>query len=262
MENYFNYFTEVEDYFQQKRGTWMLLSTLDWALIDTWREAGIPLEIVFRGMDATFEKWEKRRTKTRRINGLAYCLQEVSAAFEEQQEAHVGAGERSTKPAMQQELFSKAELASFFENTESALAAAIDSFQKNGESSASGDRKEIDGIAARVQDPLELAKDFERITRSLQEIAHEVATTAEGSPLDFEQLERRLSVGEEKLLAAITRSLPEPTLVELESESDRALGPYRRNMRAEMIANLKKQFIRKRLLELWSLPRISLFHLQ
>ena len=79
MENYFNYFTEIEEHFQRRRGGTLLLSTLDWALIETWKDAGIPLEAVLRGIDAAFDKYEKRPT-VRKVNGLAYCSQEVLAA--------------------------------------------------------------------------------------------------------------------------------------------------------------------------------------
>ena len=61
MENYFNYFTEIEEHFQRRRGGIRLLSTLDWALIETWKDAGIPLEAVLRGIEAAFERYEKRR---------------------------------------------------------------------------------------------------------------------------------------------------------------------------------------------------------
>jgi len=77
--NYFNYFTEVEDYFQQARGTGLfLLSPLDWALIENWKNAGIPLEAVKRGIEDAFEKWRARKTKRRLINSLAYCAQAVA----------------------------------------------------------------------------------------------------------------------------------------------------------------------------------------
>jgi len=55
VENYFNYFTEIEEHFQSRRGTGLILSTLDWALIETWKVAGIPLEAVLRGIDTTFD---------------------------------------------------------------------------------------------------------------------------------------------------------------------------------------------------------------
>ena len=93
MRNYFNYFTEIEERFQQRRGALLLLSTLDWALIETWREAGIPLEAALRGIDAAFDKYETRqkRGRMRRINGLAWCAQAVMVAAEELREASAGA---------------------------------------------------------------------------------------------------------------------------------------------------------------------------
>jgi hypothetical protein len=76
--NYFNYFTEAEEHFQRARGTGLFLfSPLDWALIETWKNAGVPLEAVLRGIDAAFEKWRSRKSKVRMINSLAYCAQAV-----------------------------------------------------------------------------------------------------------------------------------------------------------------------------------------
>ncbi|HEY0785339.1 MAG TPA: hypothetical protein VGD62_05665, partial [Acidobacteriaceae bacterium] len=65
MKNYFNYFTEIEDHFQRRRGSLLMLSTLDWALIETWRDAGIPLEAVLRGIDSAFDRYDARKAKTR-----------------------------------------------------------------------------------------------------------------------------------------------------------------------------------------------------
>ena len=92
MLNYFNYFTEIEERFQQRRGSILLLSTLDWALIETWREAGIPLAAALRGIDAAFDKYEARQKKARmrRVNGLAWCAQAVMEAAEELREAAAG----------------------------------------------------------------------------------------------------------------------------------------------------------------------------
>src|SRR5215475_10772665 len=91
LENYFNYFTEIEERFLQRRGGGLLLSTLDWALIETWKEAGIPLQAVLRGIDAAFDRYEQRPGKTRKVNSLAYCSQEVFSAAEDMKEAAVGA---------------------------------------------------------------------------------------------------------------------------------------------------------------------------
>ena len=76
--NYFNYYTEIEEHFQRARGTGLfLLSPLDWALIETWKNSGIPLEAVLRGIDQAFEKWHGRKKKTQTVNSLAYCAQAV-----------------------------------------------------------------------------------------------------------------------------------------------------------------------------------------
>jgi hypothetical protein len=76
--NYFNYFTEIEEHFQRARGTGLfLLSPLDWALIESWNNAGVPLEAVLRGIDEAFDKWRSRKVKTQKVNSLAFCAQAV-----------------------------------------------------------------------------------------------------------------------------------------------------------------------------------------
>jgi len=76
--NYFNYFTEIEEHFQRARGTALfLMSPLDWALVESWKNADVPLEAVLRGIDAAFEKWRARKHKTQMVNSLAFCAQAV-----------------------------------------------------------------------------------------------------------------------------------------------------------------------------------------
>jgi len=76
--NYFNYFTETEEHFQRARGTSLfLLSPLDWALLESWKNSGVPLEAVLRGIDEAFEKWRSRKVRTQMVNSLAFCAQAV-----------------------------------------------------------------------------------------------------------------------------------------------------------------------------------------
>jgi hypothetical protein len=76
--NYFNYFTEIEEHFQRVRGTSLfLLSPLEWALVESWKNGEVPLEAVLRGIDAAFEKWRSRKVKTQMVNSLAFCAQAV-----------------------------------------------------------------------------------------------------------------------------------------------------------------------------------------
>src|ERR1700759_1587973 len=99
--NYFEYFSEIETRFQQRRGSILMLSTLDWALIETWREAGVPLEAVLRGIDDAFDKHDAKlaraKTRTRKVNGLAWCAQSVMQAAEQQVEAATGAVRENIK---------------------------------------------------------------------------------------------------------------------------------------------------------------------
>src|SRR5947199_923740 len=120
LHNYFHYCTETEEHFQRRRGGILMLSTLDWALIETWKDAGIPLEAVLRGIDTTFDHYEQRPSKTRKINGLGFCAQEVLAAAESMKEAAVGiAVEGKANKG-----FDSAEIAAFLRRNASELERA------------------------------------------------------------------------------------------------------------------------------------------
>jgi hypothetical protein len=232
VENYFNYFTEIEEHFQRRRGGILLLSTLDWALIETWKDAGVPLEAVLRGIDAAFERYEKRPTK-RKINGLGYCAQEVLAAADEMKEAAVGTT-RSEGAAAKG--FQTAEIVAFLRSNAARLAEA-----KLAEGS---------GVSGQA-----LAKET---ADTLLELAGQV----ESKPTQrLEDLERRLTVLEEKLFAVLLAATPDEDIVAVRAEADRDLIPYRRKMAAAQIDQLQKQYVHKRLLEKYGLPRLSLFYM-
>jgi uncharacterized RDD family membrane protein YckC len=125
--NYFNYFTDIETRFQQRRGSLLMLSTLDWALIETWREAGIPLEAVLRGIDAAFDKHAAQALRStrrqRKINGLAWCAQAVLEAVEQSKEAAIGTAQPSaTEP--RESGFEAARIAHYLERNAALLTAA------------------------------------------------------------------------------------------------------------------------------------------
>src|SRR6266700_7606063 len=101
MNEYFNYFTEIEEHFQRRRGTGLLLSSLDWALIETWKDAGIPLPAVLRGIDDTFDRYDRRTSKSRKVNSLAYCAQAVLTAAEDLNEAATGVQLHANAPGLE-----------------------------------------------------------------------------------------------------------------------------------------------------------------
>ena len=129
MQNYFNYFTEIEERFQQRRGSLLMLSTLDWALIETWREAGVPLEAVLRGIDNAFDKHDAKvsraKVRVRRVNGLAWCAQSVLEAVEEIQDAATGSAGAADVPAAAVESgFEGERVARYLEENAAKLEAA------------------------------------------------------------------------------------------------------------------------------------------
>jgi len=232
--NYFNYFTEIEERFQQRRGSLLLLSTLDWALIETWRDAGIPLDAALRGIDAAFDKYEARQKKARmrRVNGLAWCAQAVMEAAEELREASAGT---ATTPTETRE--------SGFEHER--VAAHLES-------------------AAATLDAAAVAAEACRATAlRLRELAAEIRTENPESTAthDLEALERILTVLEEKLFAALTAAAPESLAVALKEHAARELAPYRNRMGVVQLRQVERQFVQKQLLVHYSLPRLSLFYM-
>jgi hypothetical protein len=232
VNNYFNYFTEIEEHFLKRRGGGLLLSTLDWALIETWKDSGIPLEAVLRGIDATFDHYDSRPAKARKINSLGFCAQEVLSAAEDVKEAAVGVAAAEPK----QKGFEAAEIAAFLrrnaEGLESAKLPGEDRFSRGLADEAAG---------------------------TLRKLAAELEFA--GKPPRLEDLERRLTVVEEKLYSALLASASDDEMVAVRSQADREVAPYRRKMPASQIDQLLKQFIHKRLLEKHNLPRLSLFYL-
>lgn len=234
MQNYFNYFTEIEERFQQRRGSLLMLSTLDWALIETWREAGVPLEAVLRGIDDAFDKHDARARRAagrvRKVNGLAWCAQSVMEAVEQAREAAIGAA--STEKMQAESGFETERIARYLETNAAAVEAANLSAP-------------ADNVAAEVAGRL----------RALALGLH----TEPQTPL--EDLDRTLTVLEEKLFAALITSAPEAELVSLREQSARELAPYKGKMQAVQIKQVQQQFLQKRLLELRRLPRLSLFYM-
>ena len=237
MENYFNYFTEIEEHFQRRWGAPLLLSTLDWMLMETWKDAGIPLEAVLRGIDTTFEHHERKPSRrTRKTNGLGFCVQEVLTAAEEMKEAAVGAAS-SDSQSHRPSGFQTSEISAFL--------------RRNAEQLEGAKLPEAKGINATP-----LARET---ASTLREIAAQL--DANQALPRLEDLERRLTVAEEKLFAVLLAATPDKQIVSVRAEADRELGPYRRKMPSAQIEQLQKQYIHKRLLEKYGLPRLSLFYM-
>jgi hypothetical protein len=232
VDNYFNYFTEIEEQFQRRRGGILLLSTLDWALIETWKDAGIPLDAVLRGIDAAFDRYDQRPSKTKKVNSLAYCAQEVLAAAEDMKEAAVGVA-REPEP---ESGFEKAQVLAFLRRCEKELQEA-----------KLPSRPGIYPAAVALE-----------VAGAVSEIAQVIEQSAMPR---LEDLERRLNVLEDKLFVVLLASAPDDDVVAVRAQADRELAPYRSKMPSAQVEQLQKQYLHKKLLEKYKLPRLSLFYM-
>lgn len=239
MQNYFNYYTEIEDHFQQCRGSLLMLSTLDWALIATWQEAGFPLEAVFAGIDATFEKYAARKAKGRsqRINGLAYCAQEVLRAVEDMHEAATGAIQKK-QPSPEESGFENARIAGYLRQIANNIQAAF--LPANAQPVSAGTAQRLQELAGLIEGKQETAR----------------------KSLSLEFLEQHLLAMEDQLFAALQVFTPAEDLIALREQSNRELAPYRSRLKTAQIQQIEQQFLRRCLFQQHNLPRLSLFYMR
>jgi hypothetical protein len=235
--NYFNYFTEIEEYFWKKRGAHLLVSPLDWAIMEAWQKAGVPLEAALKGIDNAFESYQRsRRGAGKPLKNLAYCTDAVLEAAEEQQGAAAGSAPKIGRRASS-EAFSRDDLKTYFAKNVAHLKHAAEE---------------------KLPQQPEIADRLNEIAKSLESSSQLIETPG---TLDLEDLERRLTILDEKISALLTSHAPEELMLKVRREVDGQLAKYRRKMKAEQLTMVERQYMQKRLLEEFGIPRLSLFYL-
>jgi hypothetical protein len=241
--NYFNYFTEIEDTFIRRRGKSLLLSPMDWALIESWKEMGMPLHVALRGIERSFDSYESKPRK-RSVKSLFYCQEEVEAQFAEWLESQLGAGGEADEVEGGIELEeADARLPfprrSILEHMTRARNSLIEIGQGRKRKDALFDA--LSRTATRLE---ELEKDFSHARRP-----------------DAETLESDLTSLEKTLDDAVLESLPPGELDRLRSETEEQLKPYKNRMERATYQQTFENLLLKRLREQHGLPRLSLFYL-
>ena len=245
--NYFNYFTEIEEEFVRRRGKPLMISPVDWALVETWKTAGIPLHIVLRAINQAFDAYDARALKHRKVNSLFYCQQQVESAFADYRLAQVGGNsdftqpsdeEAVAQPSNQPEAFPKDVLFEFL--------ARCDEQLREAESRLSSSQRFA------VQSAVERAR------ARLAEITSEVRGS---SRVDAEALERDLDGLDRMILEAARASCGELELKELRAEAQSHLRGYKKKMDKAIYEQTVQNFISRRLREKNNIPRMSLFFL-
>ncbi len=221
--NYYNYFTEIEDTFVRRRGKHLLLSPLDWALIESWQDRSIPLHVVLRSIESVFDVFDKSKS-VRTIKGLMYCREEVEAQFAEWSERQVG---KSDSSEIENSEFSR-------EQIEMHIANAIRKLEKPSDDAL---REDLSRAAIRLQELLDdLTDDHEAIDGSLADI--------------------------EKLLDRTLVENSEPDrMKEIRKAAARELKAYRSGMEKSVYDDTINRMVLKKLREDADIPRLGLFFL-
>ncbi len=237
--NYFNYFTEIEEEFVKRRGSHMLVSPLDWTLIETWKQRGIPLNVVLRGINSSFDGYDRRLSRGRRVNSLFFCQQEVEALFQEYVESRVGAVHRSGNGAAQ----------NGHGDSQFTPATVID-FLK-------GQCEVLWRLEAKHAETA-LKETFTRTSERLSQIIEDLESTGFFAP---EALEMDLMMIEEVILDGLREYAGEEKLKQLRKEGNERLRRYKQSMEREVYEQTIGNFVSQRLREIHQIPRLSLFYL-
>lgn len=236
--NYFSYFSEIEDTFIRRRGKHLMLSPIDWALIESWKDRGVPLHVALRGIEHSFDSYESKKRK-RSVKTLLYCQEEVEAQYAEWLESRVGSHD---EPDVEEEVpidkspFSRDAVLGH-------LARSLESFQEpSAYSNQHEDLKEASHRAASLL--VEIRDEYENAARP-----------------DTRKLEESLTGIDRMLDDAIRKSVPDEDVTAMTTEVESQLKPYKRHMDKAAYDQTRANLLRKRLREHFDIPRLSLFYL-
>ncbi len=234
--NYFSYFSEIEDTFIRRRGKHLMLSPMDWALIESWKERGVPLHVALRGIEHSFDSYEAKKRK-RTVKSLLYCQEEVEAQYAEWLESRVGSQEAvDSEDAASQTVFSRNALLQHLNNSLERITHLRD--------------------ARRNED--ELSESLARASALLAEIRDDFSTAAQANA---RKLEESLSGIDRMLDDAIQTTMTPEEMTSAVNEVEAQLKPYKRQMDKTAFAQTRNNLLRKRLREQFDVPRLSLFYL-
>lgn len=215
-----------------------MLSPIDWALIESWKERGVPLHVALRGIEHAFNSHEAKKHK-RTVKTLLYCQEEVEAQYAEWLETRVGKRDEREEEG-DDDLKSPFPRDVVLKYLDESLAELTQLYDQ---------RRSIDD---------DLTEAAARAVVLLAEIKNDYATVAAPSA---RKLEDSLT-GLERLLSDALRSTLSPDeMANIRAEIAAQLKPYRRHMDKEVYERTLDNLLLKRLREKFGVPRLSLFHL-
>ena len=255
--NYFNYFTEIEDAFVRRRGKHLLLSPMDWALIESWKEMGVPLHVALRGIEQAFDSFEAK-PRRRSVKSLLYCQEEVEAQFAEWRESQTGARAAAGDGADGAGAAPSADAAEADGGSASKEGAALPFPREVIAGHLKTCRAELERARDARDAGGELGEALARAAARLEELERDFAAAARP---DAEKLEASLGDLETLLDRAVRASVEPERLAARRAEAEEQLKPYRARMKREVYEQTLDNLMGKYLREDCGLPRLSLFYL-
>ena len=216
-----------------------MLSPIDWALIEGWKERGVPLHVVVRSIEHAFDSHAAKKQK-RTVKTLLYCQEEVEAQYAEWLASRVGGHEEDGG-----EKRSVDDSKSPFPRA-AVLAHLARSLQTLGT------------LAEERRDEDELTEALARAVTLLSEIKDDYASAAQP---DARKLEESLTGIERLLDDAMQRAISANDLQSANVEIDLQIKPYKRHMDKAAFEQTRENLLRKRLRDHFGVPRLSLFFL-
>jgi hypothetical protein len=242
--NYYNYFTEIEEHFVRRRGKHLLISPMDWALIASWRDAGIPLQVALRGIDIAMDGfYAKKRRGSSKVNSLCYCHDSVMEEYAAHLESHVGESSTGTEASAE-------DREGGTEDTSEPETAAILSFLSTRMS-------EIKALSQK-QYPGSTLDGIERVLERMDEVVHNLETS---SQVDSETLERDLKIIDDLLIEALQSAVSAEQNLAWEKEAKKDLKVYKKRLPKDTYEKIRANFMRDKIRREFGVGELTLFHL-
>ena len=205
--------------------------------METWKQQGIPLHIVLRGVEKSFDSYEAKPRK-RTVKTLLYCQEEVEAQFAEWVEAHVGAAAADGPDAESES-----------DKTPFSFAAIAEHLERS--------RKALSELARSRTPKDDLSEALQRAIALLEDIENDFTSS---TTLDTRKLEDSLTGLERMLNDAMFSVVTSTTFEELKNGIKEQLKPYRNQMEAAVYKQTFENLLLERLRKQFGMPRLSLFY--
>jgi hypothetical protein len=244
--NYYNYFTEIEEHFVRRRGKHLFVSPMDWSLMATWRDSGVPLHVVLRGIDRAMDGFLAKQSRSEsKVSTLFYCHASVMEEYAHHLEAHLGE-----------------------EKSEGAAATASDASRQLNEPEGPDKQSILEFLKARnveiktlpgKQSALEgVSEGIDRIALRLEEIMHDLETD---NQIDYEALDRDLAILDETLVGVLRSALSPEQISLWDQKARKELKIYRKKLPKETYAKILETFLRTEIHRHFAVGELSLFHM-